>query len=144
MDLVPGDVLNEAGEVIGSHKGALVYTNGQRHGFTLHTANTRREALFVIAKNLKENTITVGEKNILSSGNVSITLDSLNVRSTLAVGEAIELQFRYRQTPLQAEIQELGSEKMTLKLTEETANPASGQSCVLYRGSLCIGGGTIE
>jgi tRNA U34 2-thiouridine synthase MnmA/TrmU len=32
---------------------------------------------------------------------------------------------------------------LTLQPTDTLERPASGQSCVLYRGSLCLGGGII-
>jgi tRNA-specific 2-thiouridylase len=34
-----GDVLNEQGEVVGSHDGAVLYTIGERHGFNIFEKN---------------------------------------------------------------------------------------------------------
>jgi tRNA-specific 2-thiouridylase len=145
IELVPGDVLDERGAVIGTHKGALVYTSGQRHGFTLHTTNSQRDALFVIQRDLPNNTITVGGKSQLASSNAHINLNQVVTRSTLSVGESVELQFRYRQTPLRATITKLASElaTMSVQVEEESEVPASGQSCVLYQASHCLGGGII-
>ena len=66
VKLEPGDVLAESGEVIGTHVGALVYTNGQRHGFTITTQDTHRSAYYVIDRDMHANTITVSpHKEIL-------------------------------------------------------------------------------
>jgi tRNA-specific 2-thiouridylase len=146
IDLVPGKVLDESGAVIGTHKGALVYTTGQRHGFTLHTTDTQRTALFVIKTDLPNNTITVGDKSQLTHTEASITLNSVALRSTLEINSVLEIQFRYRQKPLTAKVTRGDQESSTLSLQvlEETEMPASGQSCVLYRGPHCLGGGIIK
>ena len=144
VDLTPGKVLNESGEVIGAHKGALVYTSGQRHGFTLHTHNEQREPVFVISKDLEKNTITVGPSPSLIQTDTAIPLESLIMRHPVLAGETIELQFRYRQTPLLATVTDISRTTMSVELSQKSEAPASGQSCVLYRRSLCIGGGIVH
>jgi len=144
IELTPGDVLNEAGEVIGTHAGALVYTNGQRHGFTLHTKDAQREPVFVVARDIDKNTITVGNKASLVCDSTHIILESIVLRKAVTAGDTVELQFRYRQTPLQATVESISDNQIQLRLLEETEQPAVGQSCVLYVGSLCLGGGIIS
>src|SRR6202044_1789497 len=34
ITLVPGDVVDEGGKVVGTHDGAALYTIGERHGFS--------------------------------------------------------------------------------------------------------------
>lgn len=143
IDLSPGSVLNLKGEVIGKHKGALVYTLGQRHGFTLHTKNTEREPMFVVARDCNANTITVDTKKNEMITSDEVMINQLVLRSPLQTGDKLEAQFRYRQTPLSVEISEFDSDKITLKVLEDIERPAIGQSCVLYRGTHCIGGGII-
>lgn len=65
IDLTPGDVLDEERRVIGRHKGAVVYTLGQRHGFTLDSKDEERKAVFVTGRDIEANTITVGKKGRL-------------------------------------------------------------------------------
>ncbi len=57
--LVPGPVLNERGDVVGEHSGALIYTLGQRHGFTLTVAGTATTPHYGTRKDVEHNTITV-------------------------------------------------------------------------------------
>jgi tRNA-specific 2-thiouridylase len=61
-----GDVLNESGEVIGYHDGALFFTMGERHGFIITKKGTDDVPLYVIDKNVEKNTITVAKKVPLS------------------------------------------------------------------------------
>lgn len=54
-----GEVLNAKGEKIGEHEGAILYTIGERHGFTINQKSENKTPLYVISKNIKKNTITV-------------------------------------------------------------------------------------
>jgi tRNA-specific 2-thiouridylase len=144
IDLSPGTVLNEAGEVIGEHKGAFVYTIGQRHGFTLHTTDEERAPMFVIAKNIKQNTITVGAKEQIRETSDTLELHSICLRQPVHAGEIIAAQIRYRQTPFSVTITEITENHLLVTPVENIERPAEGQSCVLYRGSLCVGGGILE
>jgi tRNA U34 2-thiouridine synthase MnmA/TrmU len=51
----PGGVYEE----IGVHEGAILYTIGQRHGFTISKKENNKKHLYVISKDLDQNTITV-------------------------------------------------------------------------------------
>lgn len=66
--LKEGDVLNILGEVIGRHDGSLLYTIGERHGFNLSNNSSSSPRLYVVDKNIKENTITVADKMEIRDG----------------------------------------------------------------------------
>lgn len=142
-DLTPGRVLDEAGDVVGEHKGALVYTVGQRHGFTLTTTDTARTPHFVIAKDLKANTITVSDTKPTEQSTEAVLLENTILRREIAAGEVIEAQYRYRQTPFAVRVTEVSKTKLSIAPETAADAPASGQSCVLYRGNHCLGGGII-
>lgn len=143
VSLKEGRVLDEEGNMIGTHKGALVYTIGQRHGFTLTNHDTDRKHLYVIAKDIDQNTITVSETKPYIKANNSVRLENIVVREALAVGDVVEAQFRYRQTPFSITITAINEDSLTIETNGEVEMPAIGQSCVIYRGAVCIGGGTI-
>jgi len=143
IDLVPGDVLDIQGNVIGSHVGALVYTTGQRHGFTIATQNKEQSAMYVVSRDLEANTITVDSSLASTESTDIIALASTELRQTVAIGDVIEFQIRYRQTPLQATVKEKGENNLSLQPDQSLPSPAVGQSCVVYKGSLCLGGGII-
>ena len=58
-----GKVLLENGESIGEHDGAVLYTIGERHGFSVTNKNTGSEPLYVVKKDIEKNTLTVAPKN---------------------------------------------------------------------------------
>lgn len=144
IDLQKGDVLNTEGQVIGTHKGALVYTRGQRHGFTLNTQEPDQEALYVIERNIEKNTITVSNTKPVVQKQETLCLQECNfIGATITVGEELTFQSRYRQKPTKAIVTEINVKSMTLKMQEQTEGISAGQSCVLYRGTVCLGGGII-
>lgn len=142
-DLAPGNVLDESGEVIGSHKGALVYTLGQRHGFTIDTSSDESKAQYVVARDLAENTITVAASVQNNISDHSLTLENIVLRQQLTVNQEVSYQIRYRQTPLLGTITDISPDKITITPHESQPHPATGQSCVLYDKNWCLGGGII-
>ncbi len=138
---VPGDVLNEAGEVVGKHSGVALYTPGQRHGFELlaHTPDTPPH--FVIAKDVKANTITVStERFPTHASKTTLTYTDANWIGEATPGVPLEARYRYRQTLMGAHIDK---EEHTVLLDEPQYVPL-GQSVVLYQGERCIGGGIVD
>lgn len=144
IELKEGAVLDEEGTVIGSHKGALVYTNGQRQGFTTSTQNTLRKPYYVCDRNIQENTITVTTKKMRATKESKIKLTELNyIAWEPKVGATILIQTRYRQKPALCKIVSKDDTALILMYTEEGETASLGQSCVLYDGEVCCGGGII-
>lgn len=144
IDLKVGNVLNIKGEVVGSHKGAFVYTIGQRHGFTLNTTDTARTEMFVVDKDLVKNTITVSAQKPLTNEIKILNLEKIVLRQKVEAGDTLEIQTRYRQTPFKAIANSVNSSSVSLEPISATEKPAIGQSCVLYQGDKCIGGGILS
>lgn len=143
IDLIPGAVLDTTGRTIGTHRGALVYTLGQRHGFTLTTSDTERKPMFVIDKDIRENTITVASQRPVAPSRESTLLQKVVMRIPVDEGTIVEAQFRYRQNPYQVRVVSKNNEGLTIQHTTDIEKPAIGQSCVLYQGTHCIGGGIV-
>jgi tRNA-uridine 2-sulfurtransferase len=145
IDLVPGAVLDEAGKVVGEHQGAFVYTLGQRHGFTLHTHTPERAPHYVVGKDIDSNTITVSTTTPTLAPHDTITLRNIVLRGneTPVVGKALNAQFRYRQQPFSVSITGVSADSLTIEASTSIERGAKGQSCVLYEGDHCIGGGII-
>ena len=142
--LVPGAVLNKQGEQIGTHVGALVYTVGQRHGFTAHTHSTLSEPHYVVERDLVANTITVGtERPTLTAGKQLLLTECNWIDGMPLPGNHLQAQIRYRQTPFLVRITECTNTSATVVPDSAGDLPSAGQSCVLYDGMRCIGGGII-
>ncbi len=146
IDLKAGYVLDEVGKVIGEHRGAFVYTLGQRHGFTLDQQTPDSKPHYVIAKDITTNTITVSLTPPVLNACTDIVLEQVVWRDTVSPtpGRAVLAQFRYRQKPIPLTIVATDHDTLTLHAEDAIEQAASGQSCVLYEGDRCLGGGMIR
>jgi len=144
ITLETGDVLNNNGYIIGEHVGALVYTIGQRHGFTITTQNNHREALYVVSRDIVANTITVDDTPLTTNTTNTVTIQAVQlIGQPLALSQDFKLQTRYRQTPVPCKTISCTEGEMHISILGESDIPVSGQSCVLYDGPRCLGGGII-
>lgn len=144
-ELTPGVVIDQTGATIGTHVGALVYTVGQRHGFTVSTKETHSQPYYVCSRDLATNTITVShEQPTLKPASV-ITLTDINIiGESISIGAGLQIQTRYRQAPVTAIITAVTTDSLQLELQNESESISAGQSCVLYDGPVCRGGGIIQ
>lgn len=160
-----GHVLDVDGKVIGKHDGAVLYTIGERHGFTFNTKTTENEPHFVISKDIEKNTITVAPKShfendanhdtasVISARNkarLTNTAFSQDIDGTYLT-KKITARIRYRQEKQTCVISkniEQENSKTENNYTVEFDTPqkgmAEGQSVVFYDGNTCLGGGILN
>jgi tRNA-uridine 2-sulfurtransferase len=143
INLIPGPVITEEGETIGEHQGAFVYTLGQRHGFTINDKRYVGTPYYVTQKNVEANTITVADTPPLLATKACIELSHVIFRTTIVPNKVYTAQFRYRQTPVEVLVTKGSGETARITLLSENEKPSIGQSCVLFDGVVCIGGGII-
>jgi len=136
----PGPILDEQGNVLGTHHGIMFYTIGQRKGLGI----AAQEPLYVIAIEPERNAIIVGPKErafgdeLIASGLHWITFDRLTQPLTA------KAKIRYRHPEAEAMVIPLDEDKVYVKFTEPQLAITPGQAVVFYDGDTVIGGGTIE
>ena len=143
IDHKMGDVLNEAGEIIGEHNGSYFFTIGERHGFNITKKTPNEEPYYIVSKDIDKNTITVANKDIegyLPCAKNEIELKDVNWnQGSVPSGLLLRARSRYRE-----ELQEITisvDNKVTFSKPQYTLSP--GQSLVVYDGDICLGGGII-
>lgn len=149
VELKEGKVLNENNEVIGYHPGAIIFTIGERHGFTITKKSPDDEAYYVIGKNLINNTIVVGRKGKMKNGGSSNKI--IKLISTNWIGEEprdntiYQGRGRYRQELFDLKFIDIDSSMHVATVEPIDSNDifASGQSLVIYDDDKCMGGGVI-
>lgn len=140
-----GQVLNEAGEVIGQHNGAVFLTVGERHNFQIEKKTPKQKPLFVISKDVGENTVTVSPTPMQSQATTkTFQLDEVNwIGQTPTQGQAYQARFRHRQALQTGQVIISNEGKIIFQFDQPQLKP-SGQSLVIYDGEVCLGGGIID
>lgn len=146
IDINPGDVLNTKNQVIGKHKGSVIYTLGQRHGFDITENIQDREKYYVVSKDKEKNTITVSNDKKTQDVKELISLKNINLINNLEIGNETKYQskIRYRSNFYETKILELKNDSLKIKIKDLNEKIAIGQSVVIYRDSECFGGGIVS
>lgn len=139
IDLVPGKIIDrESGQMLGHHKGAILYTIGQRHGLDIGGGLP----YFVVDKDMKNNYVYVS-RNINQAG---LWTREIKLRDVFWTHEApkegrkYQLRLRHLAPLIEAKI-ESDSETAVVKFDSDQKSIASGQSVVVYDNEYCLGGG---
>lgn len=142
IELKRGNVLNEEGKIIGKHSGAVVYTIGQRHGFELNNKKDNSKTLYVVKKNVKNNAITVSESpSGYTHNHKNILLRDWIIRSGCKTDD-LTAQIRYHGNNYNIKI--LDNDPLRISFEEKPNGLAEGQSVVIYKNNICVGGGIID
>lgn len=142
-----GDLLNEQGEIIGTHNGVVFLTLGQRHGFTVTKKTPHDTPYYVIKKDVEKNTVTVTQEPLTHTSRETnvIRISQTNwVEQVPEQDKTYSARLRYRQALFSVMIKIFPNN--TAEVTALSPQPfvPSGQSLVLYDGEVCLGGGVIE
>lgn len=149
----PGDICNDAGEVLGQHQGLMYYTLGQRKGIGIGgIAAADERPWYVARKCLKSNRLFIVQDSehpwLMSK---SAQLSSINwishVQTFCAPGENWTgfARCRHRQAlvPVELSASEMLSETPLFTFPTPQWAVTPGQYLVLYHEGICLGGGPI-
>ena len=133
----PGDVIDrDTNDVIGEHEGAIYYTLGQRHGLNLGGGLP----YYVVGKDMEKNVVYVS-RNLEDEAmwRKEIQLQDIHwISEAPAHDQRVEVRLRHRGKLLPATIT-----NDTLVLDEAERAVAAGQSAVIYRDGVVLGGGIV-
>jgi tRNA-specific 2-thiouridylase len=136
--VLPGEIVDAAGTVVGRHDGAARYTVGQgkRLGAASVVDGVRQ---VVLATDPSRRRVVVGPRG---SGTVDVALGEMNWLIPPPASLACEVKLRARETPHAARVRPT-PEGAAVVLAEK-ALPAPGQACVMYDGPRVLGGGFVR
>lgn len=137
----PGDYIDANGKVVGKHQGCPFYTIGQRKGLGVALGYPA----FVTDIDTGTNRISLGHHDDLLTDTVRVR--DLRIRDIqwLTDSPQVEARIRYRSqaTPASLTI-DAENKAATLQFDSPVWAPTPGQSVVLYKDNLVVGGGIIE
>jgi tRNA-specific 2-thiouridylase len=162
-----GKVLNEAGNEIGYHDGAVFHTLGERHGFIITKKTSNDGAYYIVGKDIKKNILIVSQSRVFLSpltrgrlGGGELKFTSPQLSPYKGEGEVIQIkdlnwiskipepnknytaQIRYHGEFLSCKV--ICKSKVSAQVIfDKNVLIASGQSCVIYDQDICLGGGVV-
>lgn len=135
----PGNFVDRRGNVLGTHRGLIHYTIGQRKGLGV----TFGEPRYVLAKNAAENTVVLGGSEELLC--TRCTVGDVNWISVPGLGGPVEagVKVRYSQKESPAVVAPLEGGGAEIRFRQPQRAVTPGQAAVFYQGENVLGGGTI-
>lgn len=137
---IPGNFVLSDGTVVGTHKGIIHYTVGQRKGLGLSLGHPA----FVLEIRPETNEVVVGTKE--ESMSVYVRANEVNFMSVedLTEPKRVWAKIRYNHRGAWCTVEKTGEDEILCTFEEPQRAITPGQAVVLYDGEYVLGGGTIQ
>lgn len=132
-----GDIVDEAGTVLGRHDAYHRFTVGQRRGLGVAAV----EPLYVLRIDAERKRVVVGPASRLD--HVGVEADPVHWIRRPVDAEPVEARLRHRGARVPCRLVE-GADGVELRFLAPARAAAPGQSVVLYTGDEVLGGATIR
>jgi tRNA-specific 2-thiouridylase len=136
----PGPIEDPAGRRLGTHRGYMNYTVGQRQGLGLSDG-----PWYVASIEAERNAVFVTRRDEL--GKRAFSVGGLHLMAPRPETFDAEVRVRYNSRPLSCRVERIASREDSSEhaevYLEEDAVITPGQSAVFYEGDLLLGGGFI-
>lgn len=135
----PGPIVNRRGERLGTHRGAIHYTVGQRKGLGIASS----EPLYVLEVDTAANRLVVGRADELYGH--ALEVEALNWVALPGLDGPLEAQarVRYRAQEAPVRVEPLPGDRAVVRFHTPQRAITPGQSVVFYQDDLLLGGGII-
>lgn len=135
----PGPIVTTDGATVGTHRGLIHYTVGQRRGLGVATG----KPLYVVRLERESNALVVGENTDLERSAFDVgRVTWLGASRSDAFQAAVKIRSRHREAP--AKITPLGPSSCRVKFDQPQRAVTPGQAAVFYDGDVVLGGGWID
>lgn len=135
-----GDFVDLNGNVLGTHKGIIRYTIGQRRGLGLALP----APLYVYQKDIRNNKVVLSPEEKLFSKHLDARDINLIAYDKLSSPIRVKAKVRYKQSEQWATVTQTDENHFHVEFDSAQRAFAKGQAVVLYDDDVVVGGGTIE
>ena len=146
----PGPIETPDGRRVGTHRGLVYYTLGQRQGLELGGVRGAAERPWYVAgKDLARNALCVVQDHdhprLLSDEITTEPAHWIAGDAPVAAGARFgcTVKLRHRQSDQRAEVEVLADGRCIVRTAQPQRAVTPGQSAVFYDGPLCLGGAVI-
>ena len=154
VNVPQGQYVDNQGKILGTHQGFCHYTIGQRKGLGIALGAPK----FVTKIDASTNRVTLGDRDDLLTHEAVISHVRIRDWDWLHSSPALQARIRYKSPAVEAVINsELGirdyeldtdckiqNSKLKIHFSSPVWGVTPGQSLVLYKDGLVVGGGVIE
>jgi tRNA-uridine 2-sulfurtransferase len=135
----PGAFVDAAGRRLGTHRGILHYTVGQRRGLGLAAGQPH----YVLAVDAARNEVVVGPRAALDApGLVATRVNWLGAPPSDGAAATVRIRYNHRGVAAQLAVRGDGACEARFERPQAAVTP--GQLAVFYDGERVLGGGPIE
>lgn len=139
LNVTEGEILDHTGKVVGTHRGYIHYTIGQRKGL----GGGWRQPMYVKRIDPEENRIHIAPRgevlfHKIEAGKANWLIQPIPRSEFPAV-----VKIRYRDPGGEAIVVPEGDDRMTIHFPQGAEAPTPGQSAVIYRNDRVLGGAII-
>jgi tRNA-specific 2-thiouridylase len=150
IEALPGPMLTDQGEAVGSHRGVAFYTIGQRCGLGIGGRRTSGEPWYVVCKEVERNVLVV----VQGRNHPLLWSDRLQasgvhwirgIPQALASGTelACRARIRHRHPEAPCLLVRLDDDTWEVRFEQPQWAVTPGQYVVFYQEAECLGGGII-
>ena len=140
----PGDIVDQTGKVLGTHKGVIHYTIGQRRGLGI---GGLADPLYVVKLDVNAKQVIVGPKEMLATRRVPIReINWIGDGNLSDLGERqVAVRVRSTRPPTDAILRPVSDTEAEVELLVAEQGVSPGQACVFYdpESTRVLGGGWI-
>jgi len=140
----PGEIVDPVGRVLGTHRGVIHYTIGQRRGLGI---GGLADPLYVVRLDVDRRQVVVGPKEMLATRRIPVReVNWLGDGGFADLAERqVEVRVRSTRPPLPAILRPLSPTEAEVELLSPEEGVSPGQACVFYApdSSRVLGGGWI-
>ena len=133
-----GQYVDNQGKVLGTHQGFCHYTIGQRKGLGIALGAPK----FVTKIDADTNRVTLGDRDDLLTTQARIADVRIRDWEWLQESPSIQARIRYKSPAVDAVLDASSDSQVTFASPVWGVTP--GQSLVMYKDNLVIGGGIIQ
>jgi len=135
-----GPFMDLDGNILGTHKGVIHYTIGQRRGLGIPAA----DRLYVVRLDVENNIVYLGSNDDLFSDTVHVRDFHWISNNDIPVTFECKAKIRYKHPEQPATVHYEGEGRATIIFKEKQRAITPGQTAVLYDNDYVLGGGIIE
>ena len=143
----PGYIINDKGEKIGTHYGAMFYTIGQRKGLGIGGVNNGKDGPWYVAdKDITNNQLVAvqGHKHPALYHQKLIASNVHWISGFEPNKSQLKAKIRYRGAEKSCNIRSLDDRRILVSFKQPRFAISPGQYVVFYQDNICLGGGLIE